>query len=571
MNIEARKRILVVDDSFIMRKLVCDLVESDPELEVVDTAEDGRIALQKVRECKPDLVLLDIEMPEMSGLETLRRLGLRSKTKVIILSSLGQKGSAESIEALRLGASAVLAKPSGAISLDLHERTGSEIIRTIRDILGLAPLEMPPTDPVPAGAGHGTDEPKPATGATASVDQVRDLLLGALATGVMSFDRAGRLSLINEAARSILGLPGVTVGESTLDQIFADYNETLGSDIREVIATGQPMAAMDNEYGLSDGSWRPVRISALPTVQSMETDGVLVLIDDMTRDKEVRKILSRTLSDDVAAKLLSSGSLGLGGSMETASILFSDIRQFTNLSETLGAAGIVEMLNEYFSFMEDILKSNGGVIDKYIGDAIMALFGVPAKLGKDADRAVKSGQDMISALELLNSGRKRQGKPSIAVGVGISTGPVIAGNIGSPTRMNYTVIGDTVNLASRIESLTKQYGAELLICGDTMAALSDPVQARKVDVVRVKGQTAATVLYQVLQPKAPIDPAWLQAYGTGFDAYVRGDWADALRLMGEALSLHPDDKAAKLILDRCATLAKDSAGGWDGVWVMYEK
>jgi two-component system chemotaxis response regulator CheB len=140
MNSEARKRILVVDDSFIMRKLVCDLVDSDPELEVVDTAEDGRIALQKVRECKPDLVLLDIEMPEMSGLETLRRLGLRSKTKVIILSSLGQTGTPESIEALRLGASAVLAKPSGAISLDLHERAGSEIIRTIRDILGLAPL-----------------------------------------------------------------------------------------------------------------------------------------------------------------------------------------------------------------------------------------------------------------------------------------------------------------------------------------------------------------------------------------------------------------------------------------------
>jgi two-component system chemotaxis response regulator CheB len=137
MSTEPKKRILVVDDSFIMRKLVSDLVSSDPDMEVVDTAEDGRIALQKVRECKPDLVLLDIEMPEMSGLETLRRLGLRSKTKVVILSSLGQEGTPESAEALRLGAAAVLGKPSGSISLDLEARKGSEILRTIRNTLGM--------------------------------------------------------------------------------------------------------------------------------------------------------------------------------------------------------------------------------------------------------------------------------------------------------------------------------------------------------------------------------------------------------------------------------------------------
>jgi adenylate cyclase len=534
---------------------------------VVDTAEDGRIALQKVRECKPDLVLLDIEMPEMSGLETLRRLGLRSKTKVVILSSLGQEGTPETAEALRLGAAAVLGKPSGSISLDLEARKGSEILRTIRNTLGM---------PLLAGVTYEVSGPAAAEAATApaaagAANAFQDILLSALASGVLMFDAAGRLVTVNDAAVKLLGNPGLGSGGLTLDQVFDDYNEGLGADIREVLATGHALEPNATDYGLPDGSWQPIRLAAMPLPQASGGHGVLVLIDDMSREQEVKKILSRTLSDDVAAKLLSGGKLSLGGVMEKASILFSDIRSFTNLSEELGAAGVVDMLNEYFSFMEDILKGNGGVIDKYIGDAIMALFGVPAKLGKDADRAVKAALDMLSALDVLNKDRLARGHKAIAIGVGVSTGEVIAGNIGSPTRMNYTVIGDTVNLASRIESLTKQYGAELLICGETMAALSEPVQARKADLVRVKGQTAAVVLYQVFRPDAALDPVWLQAYSQGFDAYAGGDWKGALAHLERAKALRPDDKAAALVMERCRILQANPPEAWDGVWTHHEK
>jgi len=569
MTTEPKKRILVVDDSFIMRKLVSDLVSSDPDLEVVDTAEDGRIALQKVRECKPDLVLLDIEMPEMSGLETLRRLGLRSKTKVVILSSLGQEGTAETAEALRLGAVAVLGKPSGNISLDLEARKGSEILRTIRNALGM-PLLAGVT--YEASGAAAPEAAVPGTGGSAMPGTVfQDVLLGALASGVLMFDAAGRLVTANVAAGKLLGNPGLGGGGLTLDQVFDDYNEGLGADIREVLATGQALAPTVTDYGLPDGSWQPIRLAAMPLPQAGGGNGVLVLIDDMSREQEVKKILARTLSDDVAAKLLSGGKLSLGGVMEKASILFSDIRSFTNLSEELGAAGVVDMLNEYFSFMEDILKGNGGVIDKYIGDAIMALFGVPAKLGKDADRAVKAALDMLAALDVLNKDRGARGQKAIAIGVGISTGEVIAGNIGSPTRMNYTVIGDTVNLASRIESLTKQYGAELLICGETMAALSEPVLVRKVDLVRVKGQTAAVVLYQVFRPEAVLAPVWLQAYSQGFEAYTGGDWSGALAHLERAKALRPDDKAAALVIERCRILLANPPETWDGVWTHHEK
>ncbi len=135
----ARKRILVVDDSLIMRNLITEIVDSDPDLEVVDTAPDGRSALQKVRQLKPDAVLLDIEMPEMSGLETLRRLNLRSTCKVVILSSLvANEDSSKRVEALRLGAVATIGKPSGGVSFDLKQKRASEIVRTLRRALDLA-------------------------------------------------------------------------------------------------------------------------------------------------------------------------------------------------------------------------------------------------------------------------------------------------------------------------------------------------------------------------------------------------------------------------------------------------
>ena len=570
MSDQLKKRILIVDDSFIMRKLVREIVESDPDLEIADTAEDGRIALQKVRECKPDLVLLDIEMPEMSGLETFKRLGLRSKTRVIILSSLGQEGTAETTEALRLGAAAVLAKPSGSISLDLQARTGSEINRTIRHVLGL-PL-IAGSDPTPAEDIESFASVGSSIGARANTSDLifQDKLLGALSSGVMVFDSTGRLVIANAASAKLLGRSDLTTLKISIDDLFDEFNEGLGADIRDVLATGRPLEPVMTEYALPDGGWQPIKLSAQALTKSGGSKGVLVLLDNTSREQEIKKILSRTLSEDVAQKLLSGGPLGLGGSMEQATILFSDIRSFTSLSEELGAAGIVAMLNEYFSFMEDILKGNGGVIDKYIGDAIMALFGVPAKLGNDADRAVKAGLDMITALDVLNKDRKAHGQSAIKIGIGISTGNVIAGNIGSPTRMNYTVIGDAVNLASRIESLTKQYGAELMVCGTTMSCLSNPVPSRKVDMVRVKGQTAATELYQVFPSSRVLDPEWLKTFSEGFDAYAVGQWDRALGYLERSAALQPEDKASQIFIDRCKILQKDAPENWEGVWTHHE-
>src|SRR5689334_6275451 len=157
---EERKRILVVDDSLIMRQLVKEIVNSDPDLEVVDTAENGRVAIQKVRQLAPDAVLLDIDMPEMTGLETLRRLGLRSPCKVIILSSLvTNQDASERVEALRLGAAAVIGKPSGGVSLDLKQRRASEIVGVLRQVLGLPTIAAPAAAPAISAAADLTAGP----------------------------------------------------------------------------------------------------------------------------------------------------------------------------------------------------------------------------------------------------------------------------------------------------------------------------------------------------------------------------------------------------------------------------
>ncbi|MBK5255743.1 MAG: response regulator [Vicinamibacteria bacterium] len=558
-----KKRVLVVDDSFIMRRVIKEVVESDEDLEVVDVAEDGKVALQKVRQLKPDLILLDIEMPEMSGLETLRRLGLRSTSKVVILSSLGTEGSTERAEALRLGAADVLAKPSGAVSLDLKDRQGSEIVRTVRRVLGLPPRAVE--------ASEGGDAPSEAPvgdGAESSAKALYRELMSALPSGVMAFDRSGNLIAANEAAARILGHKSLPKGPATLASLFSEFNETIGQDIRDVLATGVARAAEEVEFSTENGDWMPLRL----VVRPLPGSGALAIFEDVTRERDMRKLLEKTVSRRIATSMLGEGASELGGALVKTTILFSDVRSFTTLSEVLGAAGIVKLLNEYFSFMADIIRDNGGSIDKYIGDAIMALFGAPLAHGDDADRAVLAAVGMLDALDLLNRERERTKQMAIHIGIGLATGEVIAGNIGSPDRMNYTVIGDAVNLAARLESLTKGYGASLLVCSTTHGAFTRKVSSRKLDVVRVKGQDTPTVVYEVFQ-KAPgaSASAWLGAYEAGLTAYQTGDFSPALASLKQASGENANDKAAKMLIERCQKLLAEPPAQWDGVWTLHEK
>lgn len=201
------------------------------------------------------------------------------------------------------------------------------------------------------------------------------------------------------------------------------------------------------------------------------------------------------------AELVMKGELKLGGERKEVAVFFSDIRAFTAISENLEPEEVVEFLNEYMSIMVDCVNKNYGAVDKFIGDSIMAVWGAPLSHGNDAENAINSALMMRKALIEFNSNRGGEKKPLIKIGCGINTGPVLAGQIGSHEKMEYTVIGDTVNLASRIESLNKPFGTDILISSDAYLMVKDIYSVEPMKKIKVKGKAKPQQIYAVLKRK----------------------------------------------------------------------
>jgi adenylate cyclase len=214
---------------------------------------------------------------------------------------------------------------------------------------------------------------------------------------------------------------------------------------------------------------------------------------------QVRDLLGKVVSPAVAAELLRKD-VTLGGEEREVIVLFSDVRSFTTMCEALAPQEVLGILNRYFTQMSAIVEAHGGVVDKYVGDAIMALFGAPLANPDDADRAMETALEMCEALDELNAQQQVRGHPAINVGIGINTDIVIAGNMGSQTRLNYTVIGDGVNLASRLEGLTKtpEYATRIIISRTTLAKAKGRYQTRPLGEVAVKGKQKPTEIYALL-------------------------------------------------------------------------
>ncbi len=218
------------------------------------------------------------------------------------------------------------------------------------------------------------------------------------------------------------------------------------------------------------------------------------------RDR-VRNLLGMVVSPEIATQLLQSD-LQLGGEEREVTILFCDLRDFTSFSEKMAPAEVLTLLNRYLDRMSGIIERHGGVIDKFIGDAIMALFGAPVAVADAPARAVAAARDMARALESLNAELRNEGKPALQFGIGINTAQVVAGNMGSKTRLNYTVIGDGVNLASRLEGLTKEpsYATPIIVSEATLAGITPRPFARELGEVKVKGKAQAVKIF-ALSPK----------------------------------------------------------------------
>ncbi len=215
--------------------------------------------------------------------------------------------------------------------------------------------------------------------------------------------------------------------------------------------------------------------------------------------RKMKKLFGQYVSKDVFEQLVANPALArLGGQRREMTVLFSDIRGFTTVSENGQPEEIVGMLNEYFTRMVDLVFAHQGTLDKFVGDMVMALFGAPLDDPQHADHAVEAALDMIAALAVLNARWKSEGRPALDIGIGINTGPMIAGNIGSDAIMSYTVIGDAVNLGSRLESLNKQYGTRIIISDATRTQLSGSYQLRSLGDVVVKGKTQPVAIFEVV-------------------------------------------------------------------------
>ena len=267
-------------------------------------------------------------------------------------------------------------------------------------------------------------------------------------------------------------------------------------------------------------------------------------------EKFIKNAFSNYLSAPLLNKLLAEPQgLRLGGEKRELSILFSDIRSFTSISEKMPADQLSKLLNRYFNPMSDAVKGHGGMVDKYIGDAVMAFFNAPVALSAHSEAACEAALEMMASLAVLNESFKAEGLPFIKIGIGINTAEVFVGNFGADDRFNYTVIGDGVNLASRVEGLNKRYGSSIIVTEYTQAALSSKFLTRYLEAVQVKGKEEFVVIYELLE-NSDENKRLCEKYNVAMALYQQENFREALPLF-EDLARNDADNVSEYFYQKC--------------------
>ena len=265
-----------------------------------------------------------------------------------------------------------------------------------------------------------------------------------------------------------------------------------------VVAIAAALFAWQSATVFARGTWIPVTVPALTLIFAFVGDLAWKYVVEGREKRQVKKLFSRYVSKDVYDQLVANPSLAaLGGARRHMTVLFSDIRGFTTMSEKGSPEDVVSQLNELFTRMVAVVFSHRGTVDKFVGDMIMALYGAPLDDEEHAEHAVQTALAMITTLNDLNREWAEQGKPQLDIGIGINTGEMIAGNVGSDTIMSYTVIGDAVNLGARLESLNKDYGTRIIISEATRARLKGRYDIHPLGDVVVKGKSKPVAIFEV--------------------------------------------------------------------------
>ena len=412
------------------------------------------------------------------------------------------------------------------------------------------------------------------------VKNYNESMLQSMSNGVVTLNDEGAIVTCNAAALRILRTSLDQVLNRKAEEYFSAANTWIIDRIKAVRESLQSDITMDAEL-LAGKDKLSINLTVQPLMSQEEQGatkniGTMLMVEDVSGEKRMKSTMSRYMDPRLADQLLSGGEELLGGKSVTATVLFSDVRNFTTMTEELGAQGTVTLLNDYFTLMVDCIQKHGGMLDKFIGDAIMAVFGLPLPHDDDEDRSVLAAIGMISELNHFNAGRAAAGKKPVEIGVGMNTDSIVSGNIGSPKRMDYTVIGDGVNLASRLESACKQYGAGILISENTYRKLKGTYRVREVDRVVVKGKTEPVGVFEVLdyftEESFPSLTDFLGHYKNGILAYRKQKWDKAIAEFGQCLKLHRTDKLSQIYVERSEQMKENPPGDdWNGVWVLKSK
>jgi len=318
--------------------------------------------------------------------------------------------------------------------------------------------------------------------------------------------------------------------------------------------------------------------SVLPVLSMTGCAVALLFLGYLTSDREkgqLRHAFEHYLNPSVMEQMLRHPEqLKLGGEKRELTVLFSDIRGFTTLSERMTPEALVKFINSYLTPMTDIVFEEGGTLDKYIGDAVMAFWGAPVAQEDHALRACRSAIRMQEALEALKLQWRAQQLPDVDIGIGVNTGPMIVGNMGSDVRFDYTVMGDAVNLGSRLEGTNKEYGTRILLSEATWSQVKDQVIARRLGAVRVKGKRRPVRIYELrgLGSAHPADARAIEAFEAAVDAFGERRFDEATALLEEVLGHWPDDPPSLRYLEQATALRNaPPEADWDGVYTATTK
>jgi len=405
-----------------------------------------------------------------------------------------------------------------------------------------------------------------------------DSMLQSMSNGVITLDPRAKIVTCNASGGRIWECGPDSVIGKPLEELLDKGSAWILEKTREVVVRQESELFPDAMVSLG-GVQKSVNLTIMPlrSDDNAKEIGSMLMFEDISSEKRMMSTMSRYMDPVIAAQMLEGDATALLGGVSTeATIMFTDIRGFTPITEEYGAQGTVSFLNEYFSLMVDCIAQEGGMLDKFIGDAIMACFGLPVAHEDDPDRAVRAAIAMIEALWRWNDQRHRQGLKSVDMGIGIHTDAIVSGNIGSPRRMDYTVIGDGVNLASRLEAACKSYSARILISESTVEQLRGTYRLRDIDLVVVKGKSKPVRVFEVLDYHSnetfPNLMDVVSYFEEGMSHYRSANWEMAAARFNRCLELNPGDALPGVYIDRCRLLSENPPlEKWDGVWVMEHK